>query len=81
MKHIIFLWNQDGQPLSTINTPAPKLNVALDTALNRLEEEDPQLKGCFINNTFTTRNLAANDINKIIYEVNKISHKIFYEEK
>lgn len=64
-----------------INTPAPKLNVALDTALNRLEEEDPQLKGCFIKGTFTTRNLAANDIKKIVDEVNKISHKAFGEEK
>ena len=42
-----------------INTPAPKLNVALDTALQRLEEEDPQLKGCFVKGTFTARNLAA----------------------
>ena len=64
-----------------INTPAPKLNVALDTALSRLEEEDPQLKGCFIKGTFTTRNLAANDIKKIVDEVNKISHKAFGEEK
>ena len=64
-----------------INTPAPKLNVALDTALSRLEEEDPQLKGCFIKGTFTTRNLAANDIKKIVDEVNKISHKAFGEKK
>ncbi len=64
-----------------INTPAPKLNVVLDTALQRLEEEDPQLKGCFIKGTFTTRNLAANDIKKIVDEVNKISHKAFGEEK
>ena len=64
-----------------INTPAPKLNVALDTALQRLEEEDPQLKGCFIKGTFTTRNLAANDIKKVVDEVNKISHKAFGEEK
>lgn len=48
------------------NTSAPKLNVALDTALRRLEEEDPQLKGCFIQGTFTTRNLAANDIKKLL---------------
>ena len=34
-----------------INTPAPGLNVALDTALQRLEEEDPQLKGCFVKGT------------------------------
>ena len=64
-----------------INTPAPALNVALDTALQRLEEEDPQLKGCFVKGTFTTRNLAANDIKKIVDEVNKISHKTFGEEK
>lgn len=64
-----------------INTPAPQLNVALDTALQRLEEEDPQLKGCFIKGTFTARNLAANDIKKIVDEVNKISHKSFGEEK
>lgn len=64
-----------------INTPAPQLNVALDTALSRLEEEDPQLKGCFVKGTFTARNLAANDIKKIVDEVNKISHKTFGEEK
>lgn len=64
-----------------INTPAPGLNVALDTALVRLEEEDPQLRGCFIKGTFTTRNLAANDIKKIVDEVNKISHKQFGAEK
>lgn len=64
-----------------INTPAPKLNVALDTALIRLEEEDPQLKGCFINGTFTTRNLAPNDIKKIVDEVNKISHKEFGKDR
>ena len=64
-----------------INTPAPMLNVALDTALIRLEEEDPQLKGCFIKGTFTARNLAANDIKKIVDEVNKISHKAFGAEK
>ena len=64
-----------------IHTPAPKLNVALDTALARLEEEDTQLKGCFIKGTFTTRNLAPNDIKKIVDEVNKISHKAFGAEK
>ena len=64
-----------------ISIPAPQLNVALDTALQRLEEEDPQLKGCFVKGTFTARNLAANDIKKIVDEVNKISHKTFGEEK
>ena len=64
-----------------INTPAPGLNVALDTALQRLEEEDSQLKGCFVKGTFIARNLAANDIKKIVDEVNKINHKAFGEEK
>lgn len=64
-----------------INTPAPGLNVALDTALHSLATSSKQLKGCFVEGTFTTRNLAANDIKKIVDEVNKISHKAFGEEK
>lgn len=64
-----------------INTPAPKLNVALDSALHSLAASNKQLKGCFVEGTFTTRNLAPNDIKKIVDEVNKISHKTFGEEK
>ncbi len=64
-----------------INTPAPGLNVALDTALHSIATSSKQLKGCFVEGTFTTRNLAANDIKKIVDEVNKISHKAFGEEK
>jgi len=64
-----------------INTPAPKLNVTLDTALHSIAINSKDLKGCFIEGTFTTRNLAANDIKKLIDEVNKISHKAFREEK
>ena len=64
-----------------INTPAPKLNVALDTALHSIAVNDKQLKGCFVEGTFTTRNLAPNDIKQIVDEVNKISHKAFGEEK
>lgn len=64
-----------------INTPAPQLNVALDTALQSIASESPQLKGCFVKGTFTTRNLGANDIKKIVDEVNKINHKTFGEEK
>lgn len=64
-----------------INTTAPNLNVALDTALKSIAETDPQLKGCFVRGTFTQRNLGANDIKKIVDEVNKISHKTFGEEK
>lgn len=64
-----------------INTPAVGLNVALDTALHSLSANDKQLKGCFVEGTFTARNLAPNDIKKIVDEVNKISHKQFGEEK
>lgn len=64
-----------------INTPAPGLNVALDTALHSIATASKDLKGCFIEGTFTTRNLGANDIKKLVDEVNKISHKAFGEEK
>ena len=64
-----------------INTPAPSLNVALDTALHSIAVSDKRLKGCFVEGTFTTRNLAPNDIKKVVDEVNKISHKAFGEEK
>ena len=58
-----------------INTPAPKLNVALDAALRSIASNSPQLKGCFVEGTFTTRNLAPNDIKKLIDEVNKSATK------
>lgn len=64
-----------------INKPAPELNVALDTALHSIATSSSDLKGCFVEGTFTTRNLAPNDIKKIVDEVNKISHKTFGEEK
>ena len=64
-----------------INKPAPELNVALDNALHSIATSSKQLKGCFVEGTFTTRNLAPNDIKKIVDEVNKISHKAFGEEK
>ena len=50
-----------------IDTPAPKLNVALDTALHSIAASSRQLKGCFIEGTFTTRNLAPNDIKPVSY--------------
>ena len=71
----------DARWSTIINTPAPELNVALDTALHSIASSSPQLKGCFVEGTFTTRNLAPNDIKKLIDEVNKISHKAFGEEK
>ena len=64
-----------------INTSAPQLNVALDTALHTIATNSKELKGCFVEGTFTTRNLGANDIKRIVDEVNKISHKAFGEEK
>ena len=64
-----------------INTGAPQLNVALDTALRSIATGNDYLKGCFVEGTFTQRNLGANDIKKIVDEVNKISHKAFGEEK
>lgn len=64
-----------------INTPAPNLNVALDTALRSIASNNPQLKGCFVEGTFTQRNLSGNDMKKIVDEVTKISHKTFGEEK
>lgn len=64
-----------------INTPAIGLNAALDRALQAISDSSDQLDGCFVNGTFTQRNLAPNDIKKVVDEVNKISHKIFGEEK
>lgn len=64
-----------------MNTAAPQLNVALDTALRGIGEINPALKGCFVEGTFTQRNLGANDMKKIVDEINKISHKTFGEEK
>lgn len=60
-----------------INTSASGLNVALDTALRSLSNSSEQLKGCFVEGTFTTRNLAPNDIKQIVDEVTKITHKQF----
>ena len=64
-----------------INTPAPQLNVALDTALHAIATSSKKLKGCIVEGIFTTRNLAPNDIKKIVEEVHKINHKAFGEEK
>lgn len=71
----------DARWATIINTPAPGLNVALDNALRSIATNSKQLKGCFVEGTFTTRNLAPNDIKQVVDEVNKISHKAFGEEK
>ena len=72
---------QEARWTTIINTPAPKLNAAIDTALHSIATSSKDLKGCFIEGTFTTRNLAPNDIKKLVDEVNKISHKAFGQEK
>lgn len=72
---------KEAQWSTIINTPAPSLNVTLDNALHSIATSSKQLKGCFIEGTFTTRNLGANDIKKLVDEVNKISHKAFGEER
>lgn len=64
-----------------INTPATALNAALDKALQAISDSSDQLDGCFVKGTFTQRNLAPNDIKKVIDEINKISHKTFGTEK
>ena len=64
-----------------INTPATSLNSTLDKALKAIGDSSEDLKGCVVEGTFTSRNLASNDIKKIVDEVNKISHKKFGEEK
>ena len=72
---------KEAQWNTIINTPAAGLNVALDTALHSIAASSEQLIGCFVVGPFTTRNLAPNDIKKIVDEINKISHKQFGEEK
>ncbi len=64
-----------------INTSPSMLNVALDDALRSIASNSKQLKGCFVEGTFTTRNLEPNDIKKLVDEISKISHKAFGEEK
>lgn len=64
-----------------IKTSPSRLNVALDDALRSIASNSKQLKGCFVEGTFTTRNLEPNDIKKLVDEINKISHKAFGEEK
>lgn len=64
-----------------INSPSNELNVNLDRALRQISTDVEALRGCFVEGTFTTRNLAANDIKKIVDEVNKISHKQFGEHR
>lgn len=61
--------------------PGAKLNAALDDAIQELENSGDDLKGCIRLGLFTSINLDANVIKKVVDEVNKISHKTFGEEK
>jgi putative type I restriction-modification system, M subunit len=61
--------------------PANKLNGALDDALQALENGDGSLKGCVRLGLFSSINLEANVIKKVMDEVNKISHKVFGTER
>ena len=72
-----FFLPEESRWTTIINTSASGLNVALDTALRSLSNTSEQLKGCFVEGTFTTRNLAPNDIKQIVDEVTKITHKQF----
>ena len=71
----------EAQWSTIINSPSAELNVNLDKALRQISTDVPALRGCFVEGTFTTRNLAPNDIKKVIDEVNKISHKQFGEHR
>lgn len=64
-----------------IDVPATKLNAALDDALLAIDSSGEALKGCVRLGLFTSINLEANVIKKVVDEVNKISHKVFGEEK
>lgn len=64
-----------------INVSAAKLNGALDDALQAIDDSGDALKGCVRLGLFTSINLEANVIKKVVDEINKISHKVFGEEK
>lgn len=64
-----------------VDTPANKLNGVLDDALQAIDNSGAALKGCVRLGLFTSINLEANVIKKVVDEINKISHKTFGEEK
>lgn len=64
-----------------INVSAAKLNGALDDALQAIDSSGEALKGCVRLGLFSSISLEPNVIKKVVDEINKISHKVFGEEK
>ena len=64
-----------------INVPASNLVAALDDALQAIEDSGDTLKGCVKLSLFTSVKIQSNELKKVVDEVNKISHKVFGEEK
>lgn len=58
-----------------------KLNVALDDAIDKLNESSEALKNCVEKGLFTRVNLESQVIKSVVDEVNKISHKTFGTER
>lgn len=64
-----------------INVPTSDLVAALDDALQAIEDGGDALKGCVKLGLFTAVKIQPNELKKVVDEVNKISHKVFGEEK
>lgn len=64
-----------------INVPTSDLVAALDDALQAIEDGGDTLKGCVKLGLFTAVKIQSNELKKVVDEVNKISHKVFGEEK
>ena len=64
-----------------INVPTSDLVAALDDALQAIEDGGDALKGCVKLGLFTAVKIQPNELKKVVDEVNKISHKVYGEEK
>lgn len=56
-----------------------KLNVDLDTVINRLETDNATLKGALPQKIFTNAAISPNDLKKVIDEIDKVTHRNFPE--